>query len=205
MRNESFSIFMAANKLLTWMTRIGIAAAAAGVGVTQFFFTVDAGERAVVLNQLQGLKKKIYGEGMHFRVPVIDDPKIYEIRTNWKTMSSITGTKDLQMANIVLRVLYRPDIKYLREIFLKLGEDYSERILPSIVNEVLKAVIARYNAEQLLIEREKVSQEVKKELIVRAKDFNLFIDDVAITDLTFGEVFTSAIERKQVAQQNAER
>lgn len=196
---------MAANKLLTWTFRAGVAAALAGVGLTQFFFTVDAGERAVVLNQLAGLKKKIYGEGMHFRVPVIDSPKIFEVRTNWSSISSISGTKDLQMANIVLRILYRPNAKFLREIFLKLGQNYHERILPSISNEVLKAVIARYNADQLLTQRERVSLEIKKEMLVRAKDFNIIIDDVAITELTFGDVFTRAIEGKQIAQQNAER
>jgi len=196
---------MAANKLLTWAMRGGIAAVCTGIGLTQFFFTVDAGERGVVLNQFIGLKKKIYGEGMHFRVPIIDNPTIYEIRTNWRTFSSISGTKDLQIAKIVLRILYRPDARFLREIFLKLGRDYNERVLPSITNEVLKAVIARYDADQLLNDRERISQEIKKEMSVRARDFYILIDDIAVADLSFGEAFTNAIERKQTVQQEAEQ
>lgn len=196
---------MAANKLLTWTFRAGTAAVAAGIGVTHFFFTVDGGERAVIFDRIQGVKHKIYGEGMHFRIPIIQDPQIFDIKTNWSSLASISGTKDLQMANVVLRILYRPDPERLRKIFLELGLNYQERVLPSITNEVLKSVIARYNADQLLTQREKVSAEIMRELTLRAKEFNIIIDDVAITELTFGEVFTKAIEGKQIAQQRAEK
>ena len=64
---------------------------------------------------------------------------------------------DLQMVNIGLRVLYRPEPTKLNEIYRFLGLDYDGRVLPSIVNEVLKAVVARYNASQLLTQREQVS------------------------------------------------
>ena len=66
-------------------------------------------------------------------------------------------------------------------------------------------MVAQYNAEQLITQREKVSQQVRAELTSRAKEFHIILDDVAITDLKFGKDFTSAIESKQVAQQDAER
>ena len=64
---------------------------------------------------------------------------------------------DMQMVNIGLRVLYRPEANKLHEIYRFLGLDYDGRVLPSIVNEVLKVVVARYNANQLLTQREQVS------------------------------------------------
>lgn len=196
---------MAANKLLTWTCRAGVAAAVAGVGLTQFFFTVDAGERGIVFDRLRGVKQKVYGEGMHFMIPMIHSPKIFEIRTNYSLIPSMSGTKDLQIAKMALRILYRPREQNLPNIFLKLGLNYADRVLPSLTNEVLKAVIARYNADQLLTQRAKVSAEIGKELTARAKEFDIIVDDVAITDLTFGEIFTHAIEGKQIAQQEAER
>jgi prohibitin 1 len=72
-------------------------------------------------------------------------------------------------------------------------------------SQVLKAVVAKYNAEELLSKRESVSTRVREEITKRARHFNLIMDDVSITHLTFGREFTKAIENKQVAQQEAER
>ena len=71
--------------------------------------------------------------------------------------------------------------------------------------QVLKAVVAQYNAEQLITQREKVSMQVRDALTSRAKEFHILLEDVAITDLKFGKEFTAAIESKQVAEQDAER
>jgi len=83
--------------------------------------------------------------------------------------------------------------------------DYDGRILPSVGNEVLKSVIARYTASQLLTEREQVSAKIREILKERLVDFNILLDDVSITELHFGPEFTKAIEDKQIAQQQAER
>lgn len=58
-----------------------------------------------------------------------------------RVVSSRTGTKDMQMVDISLRVLSRPDVDKLPTIYKELGEDYNDRVLPSITNEVLKAVV----------------------------------------------------------------
>ena len=64
----------------------------------------------------------------------------------------------MQQVKIALRVLYKPDERKLVEIYRNLGPDYDQRVLPSIVNEVLKAVVARYNASTLVTQREMISQ-----------------------------------------------
>ena len=118
---------------------------------------------------------------------------------------SETGTRDMQKVSLSLRMLYRPIEKKLPEILNNLGIDYDERVIPSIGNEVLKAVIAQYNADQLLTQREKVSLEIREILSKRAEEFNILLDDVSITHLQFSKEFSASIEAKQVAQQNAER
>jgi prohibitin 1 len=104
-----------------------------------------------------------------------------------------------------MRVLSRPVTEKLPVIYTKLGLDYDERVLPSIGNEVLKAIIAQYDAESLLTLRDKVSKEIRDSMNQRASEFNIRLDDVSITHLQFSNEFASAIEKKQVAQQDAER
>lgn len=156
-------------------------------------------------DRINGVLDNPIGEGTHFRVPWFQTPNVMDIRTRPRSISSVTGTKDLQMVNITLRVLSKPDEASLPHIFRSLGLDWDERVLPSIGNEVLKAVVAQYQAENLITQRDKVSAAVRSELMRRASEFNIMIDDVAITHLSFGAEFTKAVESKQVAQQEAER
>ena len=69
---------------------------------------MDGGERAVIFDRFDGVKDDVIGEGTHFRIPFIQYPKIMDIRTVPRVIQSTTGTKDLQMVNISLRVLSHP-------------------------------------------------------------------------------------------------
>lgn len=168
-------------------------------------YTVDGGHRAVIYSRWSGIQDQVYGEGTHFKLPWFERPIFYDIRTRPHTRQSLTGTRDLQMVNVTLRVLTRPQARDLPKIYRRLGENYDERVLPSIVNEVVKQVIAKFTAAQLLTMREQVSGMVRQNLLERSQEFWITLEDVSITDLTFGQDFMKAVEMKQVAQQEAER
>ncbi|KAK5579512.1 hypothetical protein RB653_009196 [Dictyostelium firmibasis] len=192
----------------SFLNRLIPAALTIGTGISlaqSSMYTVDGGQRAVIFDRIGGVKEISIGEGTHFLMPWLQKPIIFDIRSTPRIIKSDTGSKDLQTVSVSLRVLYRPDVEHLSSIFSKLGLDYDERILPSLGNEVLKSVVAQYDATELITQRESVSKEIRESLMKRAKEFNLLLDDVSITHLSFSQDFTNAIEHKQVAQQEAER
>jgi len=195
-----------AQQALKNLGRLAGVASVGTFGVSSCIYNVDGGQRAVMFDQLRGgILPDITGEGTHFVIPLVQRPIIFDIRTKPREIPSVTGTKDLQMVNIKLRVLWRPVCEELPQLYRELGTDFDERVLPSIGNEVLKSIVAQYNAVELLSKRAEVSERIKNEMIKRAKTFHLEFDDVAITHLTFGREFMHAIESKQVASQEAER
>jgi prohibitin 1 len=187
---------------------IGLGSLAIGLGVlSKFIYRVEPGERAIIFDKLggQGMKKDVKTSGFHFFIPFKQEIIKYDIRINVFDHVYTTGTMDLQKVMLKIRFFFRPIEKFIPKIHLDLNKDYMNKILPAIGNEVAKAVIARYDAEHLLKNREKISKEIKDELVSRAKVFMIILDDVSIFELQFSPEFMASIEKKQVAQQEAER
>jgi len=185
--------------------QLGLGLAVVGGVVNSALYNVDGGHRAVIFDRFAGVKKEVVGEGTHFFIPWVQKPIIFDIRSTPRNIPVVTGSKDLQNVSITLRILTRPLPDALPNIFSTLGVDYDERVLPSITNEVLKAVVAQFDAGELITNREMVSQKVSEYLTDRATQFGLILDDISITHLTFGKEFAQSVELKQVAQQEAER
>ncbi|CAN9268515.1 unnamed protein product [Alternaria alternata] len=180
--------------------------AAIGASVVQSsLYDVKGGTRAVIFDRLSGVKENVVNEGTHFLVPWLQRAIVFDVRTRPRNISTTTGSKDLQMVTLTLRVLHRPEVKQLPKIYQNLGLDYDERVLPSIGNEVLKAIVAQFDAAELITQREAVSNRIRTDLLKRANEFNIALEDVSITHMTFGKEFTKAVEEKQIAQQEAER
>lgn len=171
----------------------------------QCLYNVEPGHRALIFDRYRGVVDEVYDEGTHFLIPYWQKPVIMDVRTTYTKMHTPSGTKDLQNVNLSLRVLYHPDVKNLPRLYRDLGTNYAERVLPGLSQEVLKSVVARYNADQLLALREKVSEEIRDELSKRCAGFDIILRDVSITHLAFSKEFARAIEDKQVAEQKMEK
>lgn len=97
-----------------------------------------------------------------------------------QNISTTTGSKDLQTVSLTLRVMFRPDQRHLATIYRSLGTTYDERVLPSIGNEVLKATVAQFDAAELITQREVVSARIREDLLKRAGEFNIVLEDVSL-------------------------
>ena len=193
------------NRILDKMMKVGGVFVTFG-GVLSFCtYVVDGGEKALVFDKIRGLRQKVYGEGLHFKIPFIQDPILFDVRLTPNVLETKTPTKDLQNIEISVRILFKPNDQHLYYIYKDQGKNFSDRVIPSITHEIIKSVVARYNADQLLTQREKVSLEIKQGLINKANEFNLIFEDVAIIHIEFSKEYREAIESKQVSQQMAER
>jgi len=186
------------------LSLLGLAGASL-YAASQCIFTVQPGHIAIKFSKLTGLKDDYYKEGFSFRLPYFENPIIYNIQTKPTTVRGLTANRDMQNVNIGLRVLYRPKQNKLIELYRTCGLNYDERVLPSIINETMKAVIAQYGASQLMSQRDQISNKIRGILEERASNFFIVIDDVSIVDMNFTKEYAQAVEAKQVAQQEAER
>ena len=191
-------------KLPKSMNYLGLGLGSALV-LSNFLFIVHPGERVIVFDVVNGgIKSTAYNKGIHFMIPLMHRLIRYDTRISPYDYSTFTGTKDLQRVHIKIKIFFRPDPEYIQTIHLDLNKDYASKVLPSVGNEVLKAVIAQYDADELLKQREKISSEIKEALTNRANEYHIVLEDVSIYELKFQPEFMASIERKQVAQQEAE-
>lgn len=97
--------------------RLAIPAIGASALLQASIYDVRGGSRAVIFDRIQGVKETVINEGTHFLVPWLQRSIIFDVRTKPRNIATTTGSKDLQMVSLTLRVLHRPDVKSLPKIY----------------------------------------------------------------------------------------
>lgn len=166
------------------------------------FTIVQAGTRGVLL-QFSAVQKTIYNEGLHFKMPFVQTVIPVDVRVLKSENDASAASKDLQTVTTSIAVNYHVNPEQVNLLFQEVGLGYADTVIKPSIQEVLKAVTARYTAEQLISQRQEVSNEVKDLLEKKLSSYFILLDGINITEFHFSEEFNKAIESKQTAEQNA--
>jgi len=169
------------------------------------FFVVPAGYQGVVFNAFVGVKPITYGEGMHLKLPFFEKPYKLEVRTRVYNEDASAASQDLQNVHPKVGLNYHIDKDNVFTLFKNVGIDYESRIINPSIQETVKSITAKHNAEDLIKQREKIKEEIKEQLNLRLSSYNLVMEDLSITNFDFSEEFNKAIEQKVTAEQNAQK
>lgn len=165
------------------------------------FTTIDTGEKGVVLRW--GAVNRTLDQGPHFLTPIAETVKKIDTRVQKEQTDASAASLDLQNVNTTVAVNYNVDADKVAEIYTQIGTEYKTRIIDPAVQEIVKAVTAKYTANNLLSKRADVSDEIKQGLIARLQPYFIHVTDVSIVNFSFSPAFETAIESKVAAEQNA--
>lgn len=163
---------------------------------------VGAGERGIVLN-FGAVKKNVLEEGLHFRVPIMQEVVLMDVKVQKATTDAAAASSNLQDVSSTVAINYHivPDKAHI--VYQSIGIHFKERIIDPAVLEVVKAVTARYSAEELITKRSAVSDAMRSALTERLLAHNIAVDAFSIVGFSFSKIFMEAIESKQTAEQLA--
>ncbi len=166
------------------------------------FVVIGAGERGVVLN-FGAVQPAVLGEGLHLRIPIVQKIVKVDVKVHKEQVDAEAASKDLQDIRSTIAVNYHILPDKANWVYQNIGSAFKERIIDPAVQEVVKAITARYTAIELITQREKVRAEIKALLKERLTAYNIIVDDFSIVNFKFSQQFTQAIEAKQTAEQLA--
>jgi len=163
---------------------------------------IGAGQRGVVLN-FGAVQDKVLDEGLHFRVPVMQKVAIMDVKVQKAETDAAAASADLQDVSSRVALNYHVIPDKANIVYQKLGIHFKERIIDPAILEVVKAVTAKYSAEELITKRPAVSEAMRLALSERLMEHNIAVDAFSIVIFSFSKIFTEAIESKQTAEQLA--
>ena len=164
---------------------------------------VEAGNRGVLLHFGAVDTSASLNEGIHFVVPFRDNVIPIEVRTQRITENAASASNDLQDVSTQVALNYHVDPATAQILYQQIGFDYASRVIAPAIQESVKQISARFNAENLITNRETVKSEIEANIKARLAPYNIVVEALSITEFQFTEQFRRAVEAKVEAEQRA--
>jgi len=164
------------------------------------FTTVPAGHRGVVI-RFSAVTGKILDEGLQTKIPFLDTVQRMSVQTQKYEADAAAASRDLQDVSTTIALNWHLDPGMAAEVYRTLGLEFIDRIAAPAIQETIKQVTAKYNAEDLILKREEVKAAITENLSIRLLERGIITEAVSITEFQFSTTFTAAIEAKVAAEQ----
>ena len=166
------------------------------------FTTVRAGHTGVVVT-FGKVSSSVLGEGLHLKIPFIQQVVQIDNRVQKAEVDCSSASKDLQTVTSTIALNYKVRNSASADIYQNVGPDFESIIVSPAIQECVKAVTAKYTAEQLITERQSIGDQMKDLLGEKINSYGIDIEIFNIITFEFTDEYNAAIEAKQTAQQNA--
>lgn len=163
---------------------------------------VDTGERGIKV-RLGEVQPDVYDEGLHFKWPYIEEIKTMDVKTQKAQLKTEVYTKDIQQAEVNYAINYNLEPGKVNKLYQKVGQNYEEKIIMPIVEGTIKDIIGKYNAQDLIGNREKATNEILSKLQKQLGSNHIEATNFQLININYSNTFEKAIEEKVTAEQNA--
>ena len=167
------------------------------------WYTVDQGDRAVVLRF--GKLSEVTGPGLHFKLPFVDGVEKISVRTRKNTHKINVYSKDIQSAVIVFSINYALNPAKVGDIYGQYGLMFEERIILPQVMAKPKDVFGKYNAVDIVQNREKLTAEILAELEKQFKETGIIAESVQIENIDYSDEYERSVEERMKAEVEVQR
>ena len=163
---------------------------------------VGVGERGVKVT-LGRVSPESYSEGIHLITPFISKIKTMDVKTQKENITTSVYTKDIQQAKISYVINYNLQPENAHRMYREVGMMYRDTVLMPVVEGTIKDVIGKWNAQDLVANREQATNEILEKLVRQLTDKYINVTGFQIVNITYSDVFEKAIESKVTAEQEA--
>ena len=165
---------------------------------------VPAGFRGVITTFGKAAEDS-FDPGIHFMLPVVSKLHLMDVRIQKGEADGDAASRDLQQVHTHIAINYHLDPMHVVSAFRDIGpttEVAADRIIVPAVQESVKAVTARFTAEELITRRTEVRDDIGGLLREKMTRHGLLLDEFAIVNFQFSKSFAEAIEAKVKAEQD---
>src|SRR5574344_1005988 len=188
-------------KMIKVLIGIGVAVVLLIILLCASITSVPVGSTGVII-RMGSATGQTLSDGWHFKTPFVESVVDISNKVMKTDVAADSISRDLQAITSNISINYHLAAENSADIYRRVGLTYEDTLLQPAIQEAVKAVMAKYSAEELITNRSVVSSEISEEIRTKIGVYGIIIDEFNLTNFSFSQEFDAAIEAKQIAEQD---